>query len=50
MMLKLKYFLLVTLYFQLFNVEPAPLEPITTVRSSLSSELDSPLKKLDYYS
>ena len=29
MMLKLKYFLIVTLYFQLFNVESAPLEPIT---------------------
>ena len=33
MMLKLKYFLLVTLYFQLFNVEsaPAPLEPISVI-------------------
>ena len=31
MMVKLKYFLIVTLslYFQLFNVESAPLEPIT---------------------
>ena len=29
MMLKLKYFLIVTLYFQLCNVESAPLEPIT---------------------
>merc|ERR1712243_418529 len=28
-MVKLKYFLIVTLYFQLFNVESAPLEPIT---------------------
>ena len=31
MMLKLKYFLLVTLYFQLFNVESAPLEPISVI-------------------
>ena len=31
MMLKLKYFLLVTLYFQLFNVESAPLEPWLTI-------------------
>ena len=28
-MLKLQYFLFVTLYFHVYNVESAPLEPIT---------------------
>ena len=28
-MLKLQYFLVVTLYFHVYNVESAPLEPIT---------------------